>query len=110
MHTIRQSGENANTIVDVANSNCTTMLGVIHEITCHLFIYAAPGATRWNWKEKSKSSITLLVQKSVGTAFPPHYTPGYGLVWAVMINSPELPINDEARNEAHVASTDVRLY
>jgi len=48
MHTIRQSGENANTIVDVANSNCTTMLGVIHEITCHLFIYAAPGATRWN--------------------------------------------------------------
>jgi len=27
-----------------------------------------------------------------------------------MINSHELPINGEARNEAHIASTDVRLY
>jgi len=27
-----------------------------------------------------------------------------------MINSPELPINVEARNAAHIASTDVRLY
>jgi len=27
-----------------------------------------------------------------------------------MINPPELPINDEARNEAHIASTGVRLY
>jgi len=26
-----------------------------------------------------------------------------------MINSPELPINGEARNDAHIASTDVRL-
>jgi len=33
-----------------------------------------------------------------------------GLVWAVMINPPELPIEDEARNEAHIASTGVRLY
>jgi len=24
-----------------------------------------------------------------------------GLVWATMINSPELPVNDEARNEAY---------
>jgi len=27
-----------------------------------------------------------------------------------MINPPELPIDDEARNEAHFASTGVRLY
>jgi len=27
-----------------------------------------------------------------------------------MINPSELPINDEARNEAHIASTGVRLY
>jgi len=27
-----------------------------------------------------------------------------------MINPPELPIEDEARNEAHIASTGVRLY
>jgi len=27
-----------------------------------------------------------------------------------MINPPELPINDEARNEAHIACGDVRLY
>jgi len=34
----------------------------------------------------------------------------YGLVWAIIINPHELPINDEARNEAHIASTGVRLY
>jgi len=33
MHTIRRSGEYVNTIVDVTNSNSTTMLGVIHEIS-----------------------------------------------------------------------------
>jgi len=27
-----------------------------------------------------------------------------------MINPPELPIDDEARNEAHIASIGVRLY
>jgi len=26
------------------------------------------------------------------------------------MNAPEIPINDEARNEAHIASTGVRLY
>jgi len=26
-----------------------------------------------------------------------------------MINPPEMPINDEARNEAHIANTGVRL-
>ena len=28
---------------------------------------------------------------------------------SIMINPPELPIDDEARNEAHTASTGVRL-
>jgi len=27
-----------------------------------------------------------------------------------VINPPELPINDEARNDAHIASTGVQLY
>jgi len=27
-----------------------------------------------------------------------------------MINPPELPINDEVRNDAHIANTGVRLY
>ena len=34
----------------------------------------------------------------------------YGLVWADMINPPEMPVNDEARNEAHIANTGARLY
>ena len=34
----------------------------------------------------------------------------YGRVWANTVNPPELPINDEARNEAHIARTGVRLY
>ena len=34
----------------------------------------------------------------------------YGLVWADMIHPPELPVNDEARNEALIASTGVQLY
>jgi len=34
----------------------------------------------------------------------------YGLVRAVMINPPKLPINDETRNEARIASTCVRRY
>ena len=34
----------------------------------------------------------------------------YGLVWAVMIDPPELPINDIARNDAHIARTSVQLY
>jgi len=33
-----------------------------------------------------------------------------GLVCAIMICPPELPINDEGRNEAHIASTGVRRY
>jgi len=32
------------------------------------------------------------------------------LAWAIMINPPELPITDEAPNEAYIASTCVRLY
>jgi len=27
-----------------------------------------------------------------------------------MINPPEMPINDEARNDAHIASASVRLH
>jgi len=42
--------------------------GAIHEITCYLFIYVTPGATRRNKNEKSKSSSN--VQKGVGTPFP----------------------------------------
>jgi len=34
----------------------------------------------------------------------------YGVVCAVMINPPELPIKDEARNEGHIASAGVRRY
>ena len=41
--------------------------GAVHEISCHLFIYAAPGATRRNLNEKSKSSRMLLVLKGVET-------------------------------------------
>jgi len=33
----------------------------------------------------------------------------YGVVCAITINPPELPIDDEARNVAHMASTGVRL-
>ena len=32
------------------------------------------------------------------------------LLWADKINPPELPINGEARNEAHIASIGVRRY
>jgi len=35
---------------------------------------------------------------------------GCELVWADTINPPELSINDEARNDAHIPSTGVRLY
>jgi len=31
-------------------------------------------------------------------------------VWSIVINPPEMPIDDEARNEAHIANTGVRLY
>ena len=34
----------------------------------------------------------------------------YGLVWAVTTNPPELPIKDEARNDARIARTGVQLY
>jgi len=27
-----------------------------------------------------------------------------------MVNPPELPVSDDARNDAHIASTGVRLY
>jgi len=31
-------------------------------------------------------------------------------MWAIVINPSELPINDEAWNDAHIANTGVRLY
>jgi len=34
----------------------------------------------------------------------------YGLVLTVMINPPELPINEKAWNDAHIATIDVPLY
>jgi len=34
----------------------------------------------------------------------------YGIVWSIMINPPELPMNDEARNEGQIACTGVRLH
>jgi len=53
--------------------------GPIHEITCHLFIYAAPGAARTVEIEIKNLNlqVTLLVQKDVGmgTPFTPHYNP-----------------------------------
>jgi len=39
--------------------------GVIHEMSCDLFVYAAPGATRRNWNEKSKSSSNVTNAKGL---------------------------------------------
>jgi len=52
-----------------------TCCSAAHEITCHLFIHAAPGATRRNQNETSKLQVTLLVQKGVATRSHPiiHY-------------------------------------
>jgi len=41
--------------------------GTIHEITCHIFIYTAPGGKRKNWNEKSKSSSNVTCAKCVPT-------------------------------------------
>jgi len=41
----------------------------MYEITSHLFIDAAPGATCRNWKEKSKSSSNVTSAKRCGNAF-----------------------------------------
>jgi len=68
MKTIRRSVEYANTIVEVTNSNYKTCYAAIHEVTCRLFIYAAPGATRRNWNEKSKSSSNVTSVESCGNA------------------------------------------
>jgi len=42
--------------------------GAIHEVICYLFIYAALGATRRNWIEKSKSSSNVTSAKRCGHA------------------------------------------
>jgi len=49
--------------------------GAVHEITCHLFIYAALGATCRNWNEKSKFSRNVTNAKCVGRPFPHVPTP-----------------------------------
>jgi len=46
--------------------------GPIHEITCHLFIYVAPGAARRNLNEKSKSSINVTSAKRCGNGNAVH--------------------------------------
>jgi len=46
---------------------------------------------------------TVLVQLLVGKN-------RYGFDWAVMINLPEQPLIDKARNDTHIASTGVRLH
>jgi len=76
MQTIRRNVEYAYTIVDVTN---------IHAITCHLFIYATPGATRRTWNEKYKSSSNVASAERCGNAFPPHYTPGSTTVSQVLL-------------------------
>jgi len=42
----------------------------MHEITCHLFVYSAPGATRANCYEKSKSSSNATIAKRCGNTVP----------------------------------------
>jgi len=48
--------EYANTIVMSQTVFIQPCHGAIHEVTCHFFIYAAPGATRRYLNEKSESS------------------------------------------------------
>jgi len=35
---------------------------------------------------------------------------GHGLVWAILIHPPGLPIYYDAQNDVHIASAGVRLY
>jgi len=44
--------------------------GTIHEITCHLFIFTAPGAARRNWNEKCKSSSNITSAKRSNPTTP----------------------------------------
>jgi len=89
------------------------MLHATHEITCHLFIYAAPGATRRNWNEKSKSSSNVACEKGMGTPFPPIYTPEYlfkGIVCIRCIFNPTLHHTNPAASSCNELSSLVRAY
>jgi len=68
----KQSDESSSTQIPLLMSQTVIAwscycYGAIHEITCHLFIYAAPGATCKNWNEKSTSSSNVSSAKGVGT-------------------------------------------
>ena len=99
MQTIRRSVEHPDTIIDVTYS-IQPCSGAIHEITCE-FIYAAPGATRKNWNEKSKSSSNVATGPQTETARPKypvtktakprstapmrnHHTNLYDRIWTVI--------------------------
>jgi len=51
-------------------------------------------------------TIFLFFYLSFHCIQPPFYCPPFATTVPVSL----LPINDEARNDAHIASTDVRLY
>jgi len=80
MQTIGRSVEYANTIVMSQTVITQPCYGAIHETTCHLFIYAASGATRRNWNEKSKSSPH---QKRCGNIIP---TPQHPSVSQILVH------------------------
>jgi len=58
----------------------------MHEITFHLLISAAPGATHRNWNEKSKSSSNVTSAKKVWERVltcTPYWTPAFDLLPSV---------------------------
>jgi len=72
-----------------------------------------PGLTVWNLLNCTRIEYVQYIQQASQENFRFYYlavicinTGGqnrYGLVSAFMINPPELPINDQARNDAHIA-------
>jgi len=76
-----------------------------------------PGLTVWNFLSYTRIENEHEVRKKILIFYNvavictiTKVKKRHGLVWAVTINPPEMPINDEARNEAHIASTGARLY
>ena len=53
--------------------------GAIHDITCHLFIYAAPGASSNITSAKSVPTLKKVWERC-SHAFPPYYTPAVASV------------------------------
>jgi len=71
MQTIRRGVEYANTIVHVTTSKYTTMLWCSTWDNSVIYSFCAtPGATRRNWKEKSKSSSRVTSAKRCGNSVP----------------------------------------